>query len=238
MKILLVGYGKLGQAIEKAAIERKHEIVGAITSKNTSEMEALAASADVVIENTAPQVVVHNIEKIAKIGTPIVTGTTGWYDHFDLAKKAIEDHNGALLTATNFSIGVNLFFEMNKIMSKMMASQPDYKVEIDEIHHIHKLDAPSGTAITTAEKVLEGNKNLEQWVFESEHPTSKDINIQSFREGEVPGTHITKYTSSIDEISLKHEAFNRKGFALGAVLAAEFIVGKKGIFTMSDLFKI
>lgn len=234
MKIVLLGYGKMGKEIEKIALDRKHEIVLKVDENNHKSVtkEQLAA-ADVAIEFSTPHTVEGNICKCFDAGLPIVVGTTGWYDHFEKIKTNCLEKNSALFHATNFSVGVNLFFKVNKYLAELMNNYPEYDVSMEEIHHIHKLDKPSGTAITLANQVIGRLNRKTNWSIDVKAPDT--LFIKDVREGEVPGTHILKYTSPIDDIEIMHKAHNRKGFALGAVLAAEFLHNKKGIYTMEDL---
>lgn len=238
MKIVLLGYGKMGKEIEKIALNRKHEIVLKVDENNHNSItkEQLAA-ADVAIEFSTPHTVIQNIYKCFNANLPIVVGTTGWYDNFEKVKTDCTKGNHALFHATNFSIGVNIFFKVNKYLAELMNNYPDYNVSMEEIHHIHKLDKPSGTAITLAQQVIEKMKRKSRWELDSDlrQNDGETLFIKDIREGEVPGTHILKYSSDIDDIEIMHKAHNRKGFALGAVMAAEFLHNKKGIYTMSDL---
>ncbi|MDR1678314.1 MAG: 4-hydroxy-tetrahydrodipicolinate reductase [Prevotellaceae bacterium] len=237
MKIALIGYGKMGQFIERIAKERGHEIVSIIDINNKEDFDSDAfRSADVAIEFTRPESAVGNIRQCFAQGVPVVCGTTGWVSEKKTIKKEMEAANATLFWASNFSIGVNIFFELNKQLAKMMDKFAEYNVEMTEIHHIHKLDAPSGTAITLAEGMLENLSRKTQWTNEVEN-ASTDIAIKAVREGEVPGTHIVKYESAVDNITISHEAYTRQGLALGAVVAAEFTAGKKGFLTMADLMK-
>lgn len=234
MKIALIGYGKMGKEIEAIALKRGHTIVLKIDKDNsetvtTSELQ----KADVAIEFSTPHTVLENIKKCLSASLPIVVGTTGWYDQFDEIKKNCAEKNGSIFHATNFSLGVNLFFKVNAYLAELMNKYENYEVSMEEIHHIHKLDKPSGTAITLANQVIAKLDRKTKWSIDS---VSKDsLFIKDIREGEVPGTHIIKYHSEIDDIEIMHKAHNRKGFALGAVIAAEFLNGKKGIYTMSDI---
>ena len=230
MKIALLGYGKMGKTIERIALERGHSIV-AIIDKDTSDTDF--SKADVAIDFSIPSEAFNNIKKSFDSNVPIVSGTTGWLEHYELAVKLCKEKDGAFIYASNFSLGVNLFFELNKKLASIISRIKEYDVSLEEIHHTQKLDAPSGTAITLAEGIIE-NSDKESWrlgVTESD----KEIPIISKREGTVPGTHIVKYTSSVDEIEIKHTAKSRDGFALGAVIAAEWLVGKKGVYTMKDI---
>lgn len=233
MKIALLGYGKMGKAIEKIAVERGHTISFKANGSFTAE-EILGA--DVAIEFSIPEAAVSNIEKCFDVKVPVVVGTTGWYNEFNRIKERCISSNNALFYATNFSIGVNIFFEINKKLAQLMNPHEDYDVSMKEIHHVHKLDSPSGTGITLAEQIIEGLDRKTNWT-ENHSKNDNDLIIKAEREGEVPGTHIVKYESDIDQITIEHEAKGRTGFALGAVMAAEWIVGKHGVFTMKDMLK-
>lgn len=232
MKLALLGYGRMGKAIEQIALERGHQIV---CKMDKDQSEGQLEVADAAINFSVPDAAVDNINKALHNSIPVVCGTTGWLDAYGEVTQTAVEKDTAFLYASNFSIGVNLFFKLNKILAQMMRQNQDYKVAIEEIHHIHKLDAPSGTAITLAEGIIE-NSDLSQWKLEDNGPDT--VSIQSFREGEVPGTHSIKYESLIDEITIKHKAHNRKGFALGAVIAAEWIADKNGIFKMEDVLNL
>lgn len=232
MKIALLGYGRMGKTIEKFAQERNHEIVF-ILDKN--EEKGSLAEAEVAINFSVPEAAVKNIKLALGKKIPVICGTTGWLDFYDEVTSFCNTNKTAFLYASNFSIGVNLFFKINELAAKLMKPHSEeYKPSIQEIHHIHKLDAPSGTAITIAESLVDTG-HFSTW--ELNGTTDKKLNIESVREGEVPGTHSITYHSQVDEISLKHEAFSRDGFALGAVIAAEWILNKKGVFNMSDVIK-
>ncbi|OJV54824.1 MAG: 4-hydroxy-tetrahydrodipicolinate reductase [Bacteroidetes bacterium 43-16] len=233
MKIALLGYGKMGQAIEKIALERGHEIVLKIGSKNKAEANSDNLKlADVIIEFTNPESAFENVSSGLKAGVPVVCGSTGWNKQVAAAQDICRENNTAFLQASNFSIGVNLFFELNKMAAKLMKPHADYRVSVSETHHTQKLDAPSGTAITIAEQILETYDQLNSWSLE---PNDQQLNISAFRVDEVPGTHVVKYASEIDDIELTHTAHSRAGFAMGAVVAAEYIQNKKGIFSMHDV---
>jgi 4-hydroxy-tetrahydrodipicolinate reductase len=234
MNIALIGYGKMGKEIEKIAVKRGHTIVLKVdvNNKDTVTKDDLK-KADVAIEFTTPHTVLDNIKKCFDADLPVVVGTTGWYDHFAQIKDAAVRGNKTLFHATNFSLGVNLFFKLNKYLAELMNKYPNYDVSMEEIHHIHKLDKPSGTAITLAEQVIEKIDRKTKWSITDMGPET--LFIEDKREGEVPGTHILKYHSAVDDIEIMHKAHNRQGFALGSVVAAEFVKGKKGIFTMSDV---
>lgn len=234
MKIILLGYGKMGKEIEKIALNKKHEIVLKVDEHNakTITKEDLKKG-DVAIEFSTPHTVLNNINLCFDANLPVVVGTTGWYDHFEEIKKKCIAQNQSLFHATNFSVGVNLFFKVNKYLAEIMNNYPEYEVSMEEIHHIHKLDKPSGTAITLATQVIEKIKRKNKWSIDNK--AADTLFIKDVREGEVPGTHIIKYNSPIDDIEIMHKAHNRTGFASGAVLAAEFLHNKKGIYTMDDL---
>lgn len=234
MKIALLGYGKMGKEIEAIALKRRHEIVLKVDESNASTItQADLKKADVAIEFSTPHTVLSNINACFDAHLPIVIGTTGWYHEFENIKAKCISENQAMFYATNFSLGVNLFFKVNKYLADLMNKYEDYDVSMEEIHHIHKLDKPSGTAITLAEQILEKIDRKTKWSIEDK--ASDTLFIKDIREGEVPGTHIIKYTSAVDDIEIMHKAHNRQGFALGSVIAAEYLYGKKGIFTMQDL---
>lgn len=235
MKIALIGYGKMGKEIQKIALERGHEIVSIIDENNISEFNSPTfKSADVAIEFTTPATAMNNFRKCFEAGVPVVAGTTGWLEHLPEVKGACEKDGKTFFYASNYSLGVNVFFAVNKYLAKIMNNYPNYSVKMEEVHHIHKLDAPSGTAITLAEGIIENLDRKENWMLETESKPS-DLAIHCIREGEVPGIHEIFYESDADVISIKHDAKNRKGFALGAVLAAEFTCGKKGFLGMNDM---
>lgn len=235
MNIAIIGYGKMGRMIEELALQRGHRAVVKINIENLVDFtKENLAQADAAIEFTGPQTAFENVKRCIDFGLPVVSGSTGWNKDLPAAKDYCLQHNGAFLHASNFSIGVNIFFEVNKLLAKLMASQPDYDVALKEIHHTQKLDAPSGTAVTLAEQVIKNLGRKTSWV---NHPTNanEELFIESERTDPAPGTHLVKYRSEIDDIEIIHTAHNRKGFALGAVLAAEFIAGKKGVFEISDV---
>ena len=232
MKFALLGYGKMGKAIEQIALERGHEIVCKI---DINLAEGNLEGADAAINFSIPNAAGDNITSALHQAVPVVCGTTGWLDAFPQVTQTAMENNTAFLYASNFSVGVNLFFKLNKILAQIMQPQKEYSVSMQETHHIHKLDAPSGTAISLAEGIIE-NSDLKQWKMNE--GTKDSITIQSYRKGEIPGTHNVKYESLIDEITIEHKAYNRIGFAQGAVIAAEWIVGKKGIFKMEDVLNL
>lgn len=232
MKIALLGYGRMGQAIEKIALERGHEIV---IRKDIEPVAIELSSADVAIDFSHPLAAFDNIKSCIDEKVPVVSGTTGWLDRYDEIRNYCEQHDGSFIYASNFSIGVNLFFSLNSYLAKMMHKISDYEVDMEEIHHIHKLDAPSGTAISLANGILPYT-DKKQWTIEA--PSEDQLMINVKREGEVPGTHTVRYTSPIDAIEIKHTAFSRAGFALGAVVAAEWLQHKKGIYQMKDVLDL
>lgn len=235
MKIALIGYGKMGKAIEEIALQRGHEIVLKVNDENLADFsEANLKKADVAIEFTGPHSAFDNVKQVLTWGIPLVCGSTGWLDKWKEIESLRAETKGSFIYASNFSVGVNIFFELNKRLAELMAPHDDYDVQLEEIHHTQKRDAPSGTAITLAEQVLEKIKRKNAWVNQnSDNP--KDLEIVSARIDPAPGTHKVRYSSTIDDIEIIHTAHNRTGFALGAVLAAEFLQGKKGLFTMKDV---
>lgn len=235
MKIALIGYGKMGKAIEEIAVEKKHEIVLKIDVDTAGQFtKENILKADVAIEFTGPHSAFNNVSQCLQFGIPVVCGSTGWLDKWDEIKNLVNEKNGSLVYASNFSIGVNLFFELNIYLAKLMSKHNNYNVLLEEIHHTHKKDSPSGTAITLARQVLQQITQKKKWVNETSN-NKEDLEIISKRIGEVPGTHSIKYTSPVDDIEIIHTAHSRMGFAGGAVLAAEFIIGKKGIFGMKEV---
>ncbi len=235
MNIALIGYGKMGKAIEEIALEKGHTISLKITSKNSADLttENLVGT-DVAIEFTNPESAVENLYACFKANVPVVCGSTGWLTQINEVEEKCTSHNAALLYASNFSVGVNIFFELNKKLAQLMANQPSYKVVLEEIHHTQKKDAPSGTAITIAEQLINHLPQKTSWV-NKETTVENELAIISKRIDPAPGTHTVTFSSQIDDIEISHTAHNRKGFATGAVLAAEFLADKKGIFTMKDV---
>lgn len=243
MKIALIGYGKMGKLIEQLATERGHEIIMTIDQHNVTDLQSdRFKEADLAIEFSTPHSVLNNIEACFAAGVPIVVGTTGWYDLIPEIREKCESGNKTLLYASNFSIGVNVFFHVNRMLAKLMNRYPQYEVQVEEIHHTQKLDAPSGTAITIAEGILAGLDRKSVWVNElvgqNEDlvPKPTDLLIESHRIDQVPGTHTVVYSSEVDEIEFKHTAHNRAGFALGAIVAAEWLQGKQGFYSIEDMF--
>jgi 4-hydroxy-tetrahydrodipicolinate reductase len=247
MKIALLGYGKMGKAIEKIALAKGHEIVYKVTMENAFDFMPISLqNVDVAIDFSMPSAAVENIQKCFEAKVPIIVGTTGWYDQFDMIKNRCLNEGQSMVYSTNFSIGVNIFYKLNKILAKMMADHDDYDVMIEEIHHTEKKDHPSGTALSLVSHILAENKTKTEWkarLLYNENMPSQSVKpnellIESKRVGDVTGDHTVTYESVIDEIEISHRAKSRYGFAKGAVLAAEWIQGKKGLFTMDDILNL
>lgn len=238
MNIALIGYGKMGKIIEQIALDRGHSVNLKIDLHNINEFTTdNLRKSDVAIEFTGPHSAYENVMKCLEAGVPVVCGSTGWLEQYDKVVEYCHKKEGALLYASNFSVGVNIFFELNRVLAEMMSAQNSYDVRMTEIHHTQKKDAPSGTAITLAEQILEHVKRKSSWVNET--PTSSsELFIESVREDPAPGTHSIVYKSVVDDIEIKHTAHNRNGFATGAVMAAEYLHGKKGVFSMKDVLSI
>lgn len=238
MNIALLGYGKMGKEIEKIALSRKHSIVLKIDVNNQDQLTVEnLKKVDVAIDFSIPGVVYSNILKCFEADTPIVAGTTGWLDKFEDIKQRCDNENKSFFYASNYSLGVNLFFKLNEYLAKLMNTVSGYEVNMEEVHHIHKLDAPSGTAISLAEGLIKNLDSKQDWVLDNPSENS-NLGIKAIRENEVPGIHRIKYDSEVDSIFIEHSAKSRKGFAMGAVLAAEFLKGKSGYQTMDDLLNI
>lgn len=239
MKIALFGYGKMGKAIEELAVERGHEITARVTEDEPKENFDLSDT-DVVIEFTVPEAATENIRYCIDNNLPIVVGTTGWYHEFETIQDLVNDHNASLLHATNFSLGVNLFFAVNTYLADLMNAYPEYQTSVVEIHHTEKLDAPSGTGISLAEQIISKIDRFAKWenVKKTETTFPDALAIESQRLPNVPGTHTVEYHSDIDTIEIKHTAHSRKGFALGSIIAAEWLKGKKGVYTMKDVLNL
>uniref|UniRef100_UPI0040497D05 4-hydroxy-tetrahydrodipicolinate reductase n=1 Tax=Flavobacterium sp. TaxID=239 RepID=UPI0040497D05 len=231
MKIALLGYGKMGKVIEKIALERGHKIV--LKKSSTDNFEGLE-NADIAIDFSVPDTAVSHITECFNKNIPIICGTTGWLQDYDCVKKLCQEKNGSFIYASNFSLGVNIFFELNKQLAKMMQNLKQYNVSMEEIHHTQKLDAPSGTAISLANDIIQ-NSDKTNWSLEKEE---NSIYIDAKRIENVPGTHSVFYDSEVDQIEIKHTAHSREGFALGSIIAAEWLLGKKGVFTMKDVLGI
>ena len=247
MKIALLGYGKMGKIIEKIATDRKHEIVLTIDHDNLHDLTAEnLQKADVAIEFSTPGTTLSNIRHCLNAGVPIVVGTTGWYDEIPALKQECQENNKTMIYASNFSVGVNIFFHVNRVLAKLMNNYPYYDVQVEEIHHVQKLDSPSGTAITIAEGILENLVAKQKWVNvltdsngnSDDNIKADELLIESHRIDSVPGTHTVIYDSEVDTIEFKHTAHNRNGFALGAVLAAEWIKDKRGFYSVQDMFDL
>jgi len=238
MKIALIGYGKMGKAIEEIAVNRGHEVVLKIDEFNLDDFtRETTRKADVAIEFTGPHSAFENVKKVLSFDRPLVCGSTGWLENLEEVKKLCAERNGSFIYASNYSVGVNIFFEINKKLASMMASHKDYEVQVTEIHHTQKKDAPSGTAITVAEQILDSIGRKKSWVNQiSDNP--QELEIISERIDPAAGIHKVKYYSTVDDIEIIHTAHNRQGFALGAVLAAEYIKDKKGIFSMKDVLRL
>lgn len=232
MNIALLGYGKMGKAIETIALQRQHKIVLKVTSDN-SDFDLTGV--DIAIDFSTPTTAVNNITKCFNANVPIISGTTGWLDQYDVIVNLCKEKKGTFLYASNFSLGVNIFFEINKVLSKLMKGLPEYKTSIEEIHHTKKLDAPSGTAITLAEDIIK-NSDYKTWALGTTQ--KNELGITAKRIESIPGTHEINYQSKVDTIQIKHTAHSREGFALGAVIAAEWILNKKGVFTMKNVLNI
>ena len=238
MNIALIGYGKMGKAIEEIAISRGHSVVVKFNSQNPLESSQLRTT-DVAIEFSRPDLALKHIKLCADGQIPIVVGTTAWEEHLPEIINHIDKREASLIYSSNFSIGVNLFFEMNKYLARLMNDKTDYVASITEIHHAQKIDAPSGTAVTLAKDLISNHPTYSSWKLtgQSENMEKSDLPISAIREENVPGTHLISYTSEIDTLTIEHQAHNRKGFALGAIIAAEFIHKKQGVYTMSDILK-
>lgn len=233
MNIALLGYGRMGKTIEQIAIKRGHNIVLTVDKDDT---DYDVSKADVAIDFSIPDEAFNNISNCINNNVPVISGTTGWLDNYDNAVALCEEKKGAFIYASNYSLGVNIFFELNKTLAKMMSALKQYNVTMEEIHHTQKLDAPSGTAISLANDIIEQHDEFNNWKLNTEEENS--ISITAKRIENVPGTHTINYESEVDSISIEHIAHNRQGFALGAVIAAEWIVGKTGVFTMNDVLNI
>lgn len=230
----------MGKIIEEIALSRGHEIVARCTSTSPIQ-EVDFDQVDIAIEFTAPHFAVEHIEYCVDHNTPVVVGTTAWNDQLPYIKDYVSKNEGTLLYASNFSIGVNIFFDINRRLARLMAGHPEYSPSIEEIHHLQKVDAPSGTAISIANDIMFENENLSSWVHQENtppHTSPGQVGVTSFREEGVPGTHVVSYSSEIDQIDIKHTAHNRQGFAMGAVVAAEWLKDRHGIFTMQDVIKL
>ncbi|MDR0332500.1 MAG: 4-hydroxy-tetrahydrodipicolinate reductase [Dysgonamonadaceae bacterium] len=238
MQIALIGYGKMGKEIEKIALERGHSIVCTIDISEEAKFDSPEfRSADVAIEFTSPESAFQNYMRAFAVNVPVVSGSTGWLNRLEEVKQMCKKGGKTFFYASNFSLGVNIFFALNKYLAKLMNQFPDYDVRMEETHHIHKLDAPSGTAITLAEGIFSNIERKTKWVMRDTQ-SENEMEIKAYREGEVPGIHTVTYESEVDKISITHDAKNRQGFALGAVLAAEFTYEKTGFLGMEDMLEL
>ena len=243
MKIVLLGYGKMGQLIERFALRRGHEVQLVVDQNNRASITAEdLRSADLAIDFSVPQAALDNIKLCFEADLPLVMGTTGWYEHIDEIKASCLEKGQSLLYGSNFSIGVNVFFHINRLLASALKPYKQYDVQVEEIHHVHKLDAPSGTAISIAEGIISNSDQKDSWVnrvdgsSEEVIPKHNELLIESLRIDEVPGTHTVLYSSEVDQIEFKHTAHSREGFALGAVIAAEWLLGKKGFYQVTEMF--
>lgn len=243
MKIVLLGYGKMGQLIERFAVKRGHEMLLVVDEDNRADIATEdLRQADMAIDFSTPDAALDNIKLCFDADLPLVMGTTGWYESLDEIREVCLEQGQSFLYGSNFSIGVNVFFHVNRVLAQALNPYKQYDVQVEEIHHIHKLDAPSGTAITIAEGIIEHNDQKEKWVNSVEGaeeeviPKANELLIESLRIEEVPGTHTVLYSSEVDQIEFKHTAHSREGFALGAVIAAEWLLGKKGFFQVTEMF--
>jgi 4-hydroxy-tetrahydrodipicolinate reductase len=234
MKIALIGYGKMGKTLEQTALKRGHEVILRLDVNNPEDFTRLH-EADVAIEFTRPESAIKNLAQCFEQGVPVVCGTTGWLDSYDAVVAQCSKNNGTFFYASNYSIGVNIFFEINRRLASMMNGYDMYDVKMEEIHHTQKLDAPSGTAITLAQGIIENIERKTNWLCDTEGGDEKSINITAKRIDPAPGTHIVTYDSPIDSIEITHTAHSREGFATGAIVAAEWLLGKKGVFSMKDM---
>lgn len=237
MKIALIGYGKMGQAIERLALDQGHEIAGRIDLENKKDINIMLKNADVAIEFSRPESAYDNILTCIESAVPVVSGTTGWLDRYQEISEKVKAHNGSFLFASNFSVGVNLFFNLNEYLAQIIAAYPEYQLNITESHHRHKKDAPSGTALSLAEGII-GKGPYSSWHLTPNEGSQNSIPITAIREGEIFGRHTIQYTSVNDSITIEHDAHNRDGFAYGALLAAQYIRDKKGVFTMKEVLAL
>ena len=240
LRIAIVGYGRMGRAVEREAQERGHSISHRIGRSNADEMDALSKeNTDCVIEFTRPESALPNFERLLKTGVPVVTGTTGWLDHLETLQAQVLSQNGAFLYSSNFSIGVNVLFKLNTILARLMNRYPDYDCYVEEAHHRHKKDAPSGTALSLADQILDNlDRKSEVASDELRHrpPNPDELSVAFTRAGEIIGKHSVSYISDIEQVKISHEAFNRRGFALGAVIAAEWLFNKQGFYNFTEIF--
>jgi 4-hydroxy-tetrahydrodipicolinate reductase len=234
MKVCLIGYGKMGKAIEPILVERGHELSGIVTRSNSSQLADFLSHSDVAIEFTDPESAFDNLLACFEHQVPVVSGTTGWLAQWDDLIHILQETDGTILWASNFSIGVNVLFEVNRLMAKIMSRLPEYQIQVEEIHHIHKKDKPSGTAVSLINDIMEKHPIYKSWILDPQEPSKGQLSVLAKREESVVGYHKVSFTSPIDQIEISHEAFTREGFAKGAVFAAEWLRGKKGLYTMSQ----
>ncbi|MBK7881073.1 MAG: 4-hydroxy-tetrahydrodipicolinate reductase [Saprospiraceae bacterium] len=234
MKVCLIGYGKMGKAIEPILVERGHELSGIVTRSNSSQLADFLSQSDVAIEFTDPESAFDNLLSCFEHQVPVVSGTTGWLAQWDDLIHILQETDGTMLWASNFSIGVNVLFEVNRLMAKIMSRLPEYQIQVEEIHHIHKKDKPSGTAVSLINDIMDKHPIYKSWILDPQEPNADQLSVLAKREESVVGYHKVRFKSPIDQLEISHEAFTREGFAKGAVFAAEWLKGKKGLYTMSQ----
>jgi 4-hydroxy-tetrahydrodipicolinate reductase len=234
MKVCLIGYGKMGKAIEPILVERGHKLSGIVTRSNSSQLADFLSQSDVAIEFTDPESAFDNLLACFEHQVPVVSGTTGWLAQWDDLIHILQETDGTMLWASNFSIGVNVLFEVNRLMAKIMSRLPEYQIQVEEIHHIHKKDKPSGTAVSLINDIMDKHPIYKSWILDPQEPNADQLSVLAKREESVVGYHKVRFKSPIDQLEISHEAFTREGFAKGAVFAAEWLKGKKGLYTMSQ----
>lgn len=234
MKVCLIGYGKMGKAIEPILVERGHKLSGIVTRSNSSQLADFLSQSDVAIEFTDPESAFDNLLACFEHQVPVVSGTTGWLAQWDDLIHILQETHGTMLWASNFSIGVNVLFEVNRLMAKIMSRLPEYQIQVEEIHHVHKKDKPSGTAVSLINDIMDKHPIYKSWILDPQEPNSDQLSVLAKREESVVGYHKVRFKSPIDQLEISHEAFTREGFAKGAVFAAEWLRGKKGLYTMSQ----
>jgi 4-hydroxy-tetrahydrodipicolinate reductase len=234
MKVCLIGYGKMGKAIEPILVERGHKLSGIVTRSNSSQLADFLSQSDVAIEFTDPESAFDNLLSCFEHQVPVVSGTTGWLAQWDDLIHILQETHGTMLWASNFSIGVNVLFEVNRLMAKIMSRLPEYQIQVEEIHHIHKKDKPSGTAVSLINDIMDKHPIYKSWILDPQEPNADQLSVLAKREESVVGYHKVRFKSPIDQLEISHEAFTREGFAKGAVFAAEWLRGKKGLYTMSQ----
>lgn len=234
MKVCLIGYGKMGKAIEPILVERGHELSGIVTRSNSSQLADFLSQSDVALEFTDPESAFDNLLSCFEHQVPVVSGTTGWLAQWDDLIHILQETDGTMLWASNFSIGVNVLFEVNRLMAKIMSRLPEYQIQVEEIHHFHKKDKPSGTAVSLINDIMDKHPIYKSWILDPQEPNADQLSVLAKREESVVGYHKVRFKSPIDQLEISHEAFTREGFAKGAVFAAEWLKGKKGLYTMSQ----